>query len=89
MYNAIDAFKAQDSKEVIVRIMNKCGYTNPGMPEKEDRNTQKSVVPTSKKRKCENSPVTKKDLASAMASIKSDLVELKNLIEVLSDAERM
>ncbi len=84
-----DAFKAHDSKEVIVRIMNKCGYTNPGMQGNEDRNTQRSVVPTSKKRKCEDSPVTKKDLASAMASIKSDLVKLKDMIQVLNDAERM
>ena len=84
-----DAFKSEDSKKMIVRIMNKCGKTNPGMPEKEDRTTQKSVVPTSKKMKCEDSPVTKKDLASAMASIKSDLVKLRDLIEVLYDAKRM
>ena len=84
-----DAFKSQDSKEVIVRIMNRCGYTNPGLPEKKNRNTKKSVVPTSQKRKCEDSPVTKKDLASAMASIKADLVKLTGLIEVLYDAERM
>jgi hypothetical protein len=84
-----DAFKSHESKEAIVRIMNKCGYTNPGLPGKKNRNTKKSVVPTNKKMKCEDSPVTKKDLASAMASIKADLVKLTGLIEVLYDAERM
>ena len=69
--------------------MNKCGYTNPGLPGKKNRNTKKSVVPTNKKMKCEDQPVTKKDLASAVASIKADLVKLTGLIEVLYDAEQM
>ncbi len=76
------AFKSHDSKEVIVRIMNKCGYTNPGLP-------LGNVVSTGQKRKHtknlhagtlseESSSVTKHDLACAVASIKSELDKLQN-----------
>ncbi len=76
------AFKSHESKEVVVRIMNKCGNTNPGLP-------RGGVVSTGHKRKRtrnlhagtsseESSSATKRDLACAVASIKSELDKLQN-----------
>jgi hypothetical protein len=64
---------------MIVRIMDKCKYTNPGMP-------RGGAVDSSQKRK----RGLKKDLASAVvmkkdlvASIKSDFTKLQNKIDQL------
>ena len=76
------AFKSPESKEVIVRIINKCDYTNSGL-------LRGGVVSTGHKRKYtrnlhagtspeESSSVTKRDLACAVASIKLELDKLQN-----------
>ncbi len=75
------AFKSQDSKDVLVRIMQKCEYTNPGIP-------RGGAVDSSQKKKRKRG--LKKDLASAVvmkkdlvASIKSDFTKLQNKIDQL------
>ena len=64
-------FKSQESKEVIVRIMDACGYDKPGMP----REVAVTIRP---KRKHGN-----KDLSRAVKWIKADLVKLMNKIDKL------